>query len=96
MKSRLLTWRYQEAEELGQVREGMEEVAARTDEISSSIEQRKTELIGGAVEEISDPLAQLNTLLDQVQSSLVELIQFWGRPSSPCCMCRRTPPAGSI
>ena len=33
------------AEELGQVRGGMEEVAARTDEISNSIEQRKTELI---------------------------------------------------
>ena len=61
------------AEALGQVRGGMEEVAARTDEISDSIQQQKTELIEGGIEKISDPLAQLNTLLAEVQSSLAEL-----------------------
>lgn len=66
------------AEELGRVLSGMEEVASRADEISNSIQQRKAELIDGAVTEIAEPLAQMNTRLNEVQSSLFELNTILG------------------
>jgi len=67
------------AEAVDQVLVGMEEVAARTGEISNSIAQQRTEVIDGAVEKISEPLDQLNMVLDEAQTSLDELSVLLGR-----------------
>ncbi len=62
-------------EELGQVRTGMEEVVVQTDDVRSTLVDRKVEIVEGAVDEIIGPLNELSTLLGETRTTLGQLEQ---------------------
>jgi methyl-accepting chemotaxis protein len=60
-------------EELAQVRTGMEEFATEVDALNEDLQQRKTEIVTGAVEEISAPINRLGTQVSEIRSDVGEI-----------------------
>ena len=61
------------AEQLEQFRSGMEEVAGRTGELSTTLQEEKTAVVEGAVEKISEPLDELHTRVSESRANLAEI-----------------------
>lgn len=66
------------ADELDQLRSGMVAVVDRTGELSTTLQERKTEIVEGAVEQVNEPLNQLETMLTESLASLAEIQETLG------------------